>query len=112
MDLAPACPGPFLASPLRALPPMMAAPDGVDPGRDNPGSTRAGAQAKHSRACQQAKIGGQTIEAWPRGETRFVSNEVVFQAPSNVLVQAGDAAARRLGLARCALILIDAALSP
>jgi hypothetical protein len=32
----------------------------------------------------------------PRGKTRFVSNEVVFQAPSNVSVQAVDAAARRL----------------
>ena len=34
----------------------------------------------------------------PRGETRFVSNEVVFHAPSNVSAQAVDAAARRLGL--------------
>ena len=34
----------------------------------------------------------------PDGETRFVSNEVVFQAPSNVLVQVVDATARRLGL--------------
>ena len=34
----------------------------------------------------------------PRGETRFVSNEVVFQAPSNVSARAVDAAARRLGL--------------
>jgi hypothetical protein len=34
----------------------------------------------------------------PRGETRFVSNEMVFHAPSNVSAQAVDAAARRLGL--------------
>jgi hypothetical protein len=34
----------------------------------------------------------------PRGETRIVSNEVVFHAPSNVSAQAVDAAARRLGL--------------
>jgi hypothetical protein len=34
----------------------------------------------------------------PHGETRFVSNEVVFKAPSNVSAQAVDAAARRLGL--------------
>ena len=34
----------------------------------------------------------------PRGETRFVSNEVVFHAPSSVSAQAVDAAARRLGL--------------
>ena len=34
----------------------------------------------------------------PRGETRFVSNEVVLHAPSNVSAQAVDAAARRLGL--------------
>ena len=34
----------------------------------------------------------------PRGETRFVSNEMVFHAPSNVSLQAVDAAARRLGL--------------
>jgi hypothetical protein len=34
----------------------------------------------------------------PRGETRFVSNEIVFHAPSNVSAQAVDAAARRLGL--------------
>jgi hypothetical protein len=34
----------------------------------------------------------------PRGETRFVSNEVVFQASANVSAQAVDAAARRLGL--------------
>jgi hypothetical protein len=34
----------------------------------------------------------------PRGETRFVSDEVVLHAPSNVLAQAVDAAARRLGL--------------
>jgi hypothetical protein len=32
------------------------------------------------------------------GETRFVSNEVVFHAPSNVSGQAIDAMARRLGL--------------
>ena len=32
------------------------------------------------------------------GETRFVSNEVVFHAPSNVSAQAVDALARRLGL--------------
>jgi hypothetical protein len=32
------------------------------------------------------------------GETRFVSNEMVFHAPSNVSAQAVDAAARRLGL--------------
>jgi hypothetical protein len=34
----------------------------------------------------------------PRGETRFISNEVVLHAPSNVSAQAVDAAARRLGL--------------
>jgi hypothetical protein len=34
----------------------------------------------------------------PRGETRFVSNEIVFHAPSSVSAQAVDAAARRLGL--------------
>ena len=34
----------------------------------------------------------------PQGETRFLSNEVVFHAPSNVSVQAVDATARRLGL--------------
>jgi hypothetical protein len=34
----------------------------------------------------------------PRGETRSVSNEMVFHAPSNVSAQAVDAAARRLGL--------------
>ena len=34
----------------------------------------------------------------PRGETRFVSNEIVFHAPSNVSAQVVDAAARRLGL--------------
>jgi len=34
----------------------------------------------------------------PRGETRFVSNEMVFHASSNVSQQAIDAAARRLGL--------------
>ena len=34
----------------------------------------------------------------PRGEPRFVSNEMVFHAPSNVSAQAVDAAARRLGL--------------
>jgi hypothetical protein len=34
----------------------------------------------------------------PRGESRFVSNEVVLHAPSNVSAQAVDAAARRLGL--------------
>jgi hypothetical protein len=34
----------------------------------------------------------------PREETRFVSNEMVFHAPSNVSLQAVDAAARRLGL--------------
>jgi hypothetical protein len=33
-----------------------------------------------------------------RGETQFVSNEMVFHAPSNVSAQAVDAAARRLGL--------------
>ena len=32
------------------------------------------------------------------GETRFVANEVVFHAPSNVSAQAVDAMARRLGL--------------
>jgi hypothetical protein len=32
------------------------------------------------------------------GETRFVSNEVAVQAPSNVSAQEVDAAARRLGL--------------
>jgi hypothetical protein len=32
------------------------------------------------------------------GETRFVSNEVVFRAPSNVSAQAVNAMARRLGL--------------
>jgi subtilisin family serine protease len=34
----------------------------------------------------------------PRGETRFISNEMVFHVPSNVPPQAVDAAARRLGL--------------
>jgi Subtilase family len=34
----------------------------------------------------------------PRGETRFVSNEMVFHASANVSAQAVDAAARRLGL--------------
>lgn len=34
----------------------------------------------------------------PRGETRFVSNEMVFHVPPNVTPQAVDAAARRLGL--------------
>jgi hypothetical protein len=34
----------------------------------------------------------------PRGETKFVSNEMVFHAPSNVSAQVVDAAARRLGL--------------
>jgi hypothetical protein len=34
----------------------------------------------------------------PPGETRFVSNEMVFHAPPNVSAQAVDAAARRLGL--------------
>ena len=34
----------------------------------------------------------------PRGDTRFVSNEIVFHAPSNVSAQAVEAAARRHGL--------------
>ena len=34
----------------------------------------------------------------PRGETRFVSNEMVFHVPPNVAPQTVDAAARRLGL--------------
>jgi hypothetical protein len=34
----------------------------------------------------------------PRGETQFVSKEMVFHAPSNVSAQAVDAAARLLGL--------------
>jgi subtilisin family serine protease len=34
----------------------------------------------------------------PRGETRFISNEMVFHVPSNVPPQTVDAAARRLGL--------------
>ena len=34
----------------------------------------------------------------PRGETRFISNEMVFHASANVSAQAVDAAARRLGL--------------
>jgi subtilisin family serine protease len=34
----------------------------------------------------------------PRGETRFVSNEMVFHVPSDVSPQRVDAAARRLGL--------------
>jgi hypothetical protein len=34
----------------------------------------------------------------PRGETRFISNEMVFHVPSNVAPGAVDAAARRLGL--------------
>jgi hypothetical protein len=34
----------------------------------------------------------------PRGETRFISNEMVFHVPSNVSPQTVDAAARRLGL--------------
>jgi len=50
--------------------------------------------------------GGTAHRPFPRGagftdihgETRFVSNEVVFHAPSNVSAQAVDAMARRLGL--------------
>jgi hypothetical protein len=34
----------------------------------------------------------------PRGETRFISNEMVFHVPTNVAPGAVDAAARRLGL--------------
>jgi hypothetical protein len=34
----------------------------------------------------------------PRGETRFISNEMVFHVPSAVAPQTVDAAARRLGL--------------
>jgi hypothetical protein len=34
----------------------------------------------------------------PRGETRFVSNEVVLHTSSNVSARAVDAAAKRLGL--------------
>jgi hypothetical protein len=34
----------------------------------------------------------------PRGETPFVSNEIVFHAPSSVSAQAVEATARRLGL--------------
>ena len=34
----------------------------------------------------------------PRGETRFISNEMVFHVPSNVAPATVDAAARRLGL--------------
>ena len=50
--------------------------------------------------------GGTAHRPFPRGagftdingETRFVSNEVVFHAPSNISAQAVDAMARRLSL--------------